>query len=173
AIVEQFIASAVIDPRVLAIKMTLYRTGEGSPFIPMLIRAAEAGKQVACLVEIKARFDEERNIAVARSLEKAGVHVIYGVVGYKTHCKVALVVRQESQGLRGYVHVGTGNYHSRTSHLYTDLGLFTAKPEIVEDVENLFNYLTGHSLHRRYRQLLVAPLTMKNEFLAKIEREIA
>jgi polyphosphate kinase len=173
ASVEKFVSSAVSDPRVLAIKMTLYRTGDDSPFIPLLVRAAEAGKQVACLVELKARFDEERNIAVARSLEKSGIHVIYGLVGYKTHCKVVLVVRKEAGGIRSYVHVGTGNYHARTAHLYTDLGLFTCQPEIAEDVMNLFNYLTGRSLHRGYKKLLVAPVTLKEAFLAKIDREAA
>jgi polyphosphate kinase len=169
--VEHFIGSAAVDPRVRAIKMTLYRTGDGSPFIPMLIRAAESGKQVVCLVELKARFDEERNIAVARMLEKSGVHVVYGVVGFKTHCKLAMVVREEPGGIRSYLHVGTGNYHSKTAQLYTDLGLFTAQPEIVEDAMNLFNYLTGRSRHRNYKRLLVAPINMKETFLAKIHRE--
>ncbi len=169
--VEQFITAAVDDPRVLAVKMTLYRIGDGSPFIPLLIRAAEAGKQVVCLVELKARFDEERNIAVARSLEKSGVHVVYGVVGYKTHCKLALVVRQEAGGVQAYVHAGTGNYHARTAQLYTDLGLFTCQADIVEDVLNLFNYITGRSLNREYRRLLVAPINMKEAFLMRIRRE--
>jgi polyphosphate kinase len=169
--VEQFISAAVDDPRVLAVKMTLYRIGDGSPFIPLLIRAAESGKQVVCLVELKARFDEERNIAVARALEKAGVHVVYGVVGYKTHCKLALVVRQEVDGLQPYVHIGTGNYHARTAQMYTDLGLFTCQPDIIEDVLNLFSYITGRSLNRSYRKLLVAPVNMKEAFLSRIRRE--
>jgi polyphosphate kinase len=169
--VERFIGAASDDPRVLAIKMTLYRIGDGSPFIPMLVRAAEAGKQVVCLVELKARFDEERNIAIARSLEKAGVHVVYGVVGYKTHCKIALVVRQDPDGMQAYVHMGTGNYHARTAQLYTDLGIFTCRPDIGEDAINLFNYLTGRSMLREYKRLVVAPVQMKEAFLQRIRRE--
>ena len=171
--VERFIRAAADDPKVIAIKMTLYRTGEDSPFIPLLIRAAEAGKQVACLVELKARFDEERNILAAQALEKAGVHVVYGMVGFKTHCKVTLVVRQESSGVRCYAHIGTGNYHVGTARLYTDLGLFTAKPEFTEDVVLLFHYLTGRALHVTFRKLLVAPVGMKERFLDMIRREVA
>lgn len=171
ATVEKFVATAVDDPRVLAIKMTLYRTGDGSPFLGLLQRAAESGKQVVCVVELQARLDEERNIAVARTLEKAGVHVVYGVLGLKTHCKLVLVVREEPDGIRCYTHVATGNYNPRTALLYTDLGLFTARREVAEDVSDLFNYLTGRSLHRRYQRLLVAPVQMKQAFLARIDRE--
>jgi polyphosphate kinase len=170
--VERFIRSAVEDKHVIAIKMTLYRTGEDSPFIPFLIRAAEMGKQVVCLVELKARFDEERNILVAQALEKAGVHVVYGIVGFKTHCKLALVLKQEADGVRSYVHIGTGNYHAKTSRLYTDLGLFTSKPEFTDDVVHLFHYLTGRSLHWNFRKLLIAPIDMKQTFLRLIDREI-
>jgi polyphosphate kinase len=170
--VERFLLEAVEDPDVLAIKMTLYRTGSQSPFVPLLIRAAEAGKQVVALVELKARFDEERNIRVARQLERAGVHVVYGVVGYKTHCKMALVVRREADQIRSYVHLGTGNYHPKTSQVYTDLGLFTADPEICKDVVELFHFLTGRSLKRNYRKLLVAPVSLKEHLVFMIRREI-
>ncbi len=169
--VQLFIAQAVEDPRVLAIKMTVYRTGEDSPFIPMLVRAAEAGKQVICLLELKARFDEARNITIAQQLEKAGVHVVYGVVGLKTHCKTALVVRRDADGLRSYAHIGTGNYHTQTARLYTDLGLLTCRPEYTADVIELFNYLTGRSLRREYRHLLVAPVNLKQRLLEMIARE--
>jgi polyphosphate kinase len=169
--VERFIRLAADDPKVIAIKMTLYRTGADSPFVPLLIRAAEAGKQVACLVELQARFDEERNIRVAQTLEKAGVHVVYGVLGLKTHCKTALVVRQEADGVRSYVHAGTGNYHSHTAQVYTDLGFFTAKPKYTEDVVQLFHYLTGRALSLKLNKLLVAPTNMKSEFLRLIQRE--
>ena len=171
--VERFIRSAVSDPKVLAIKMTVYRTGEESALIPSLIRAAEAGKQVVCLVELKARFDEERNIHIAGALEKAGVHVVYGIVGLKTHSKVILVVRQEADGIRSYIHLGTGNYHSQTAKLYTDLGLFTCDPGITHDAVELFHYLTGRSLKRDYGKLLVAPVNMKERFLEMIAGEIA
>jgi polyphosphate kinase len=172
ASVERFVMSAASDPRVMAIKMTLYRTGDDSPFIKPLIRAAEAGKQVVCLVEVKARFDEQRNIQVAQRLEKAGVHVVYGIVGLKTHCKTVLVVRREPEGMRCYVHIGTGNYHSGNARLYTDLGLLTARPEFTDDVVELFHYLTGRSLKREYRKLLVAPVNMKKRFLEMIEQEV-
>jgi polyphosphate kinase len=172
ASVERFIRTAAADPKVLAIKMTVYRTGEHSAIIPSLIRAAEAGKQVVCLVELKARFDEERNIHIASALEKAGVHVVYGIVGLKTHSKSILVVRQDLDGIRSYVHLGTGNYHPQTAKLYTDLGLFTCDPDIAHDAIELFHYLTGRSLKRDYRKLLVAPVNMKDRFLAMIEREI-
>jgi polyphosphate kinase len=171
ATVERFIHTAVNDPQVVAIKMTLYRTGEDSPFIPWLIQAAEMGKQVVCLVELKARFDEQKNIQVAQRLEKAGVHVVYGIVGLKTHCKVAQVVRRERDTLRCYVHIGTGNYHSGTSRLYTDLGLFTANQDIAEDVVHLFHYLTGRSLYHQYKKLVIAPIALKKKFLELIERE--
>lgn len=169
--VERFIRAAVDDPKVIAIKMTLYRTGEDSPFIPLLIRAAEAGKQVACLVELKARMDEEKNIQVAQALEKAGVHVVYGILGLKTHCKISLVVRQEVDQVRCYVHVGTGNYHSRTARLYTDLGLFTANEDFTDDVVHLFHYLTGRSLRWNFKKIIVAPIDMETKFLQMIERE--
>jgi polyphosphate kinase len=171
ASVCRFIEQAAADPKVLAIKQALYRTSGDSPFIPNLIRAAEAGKQVAVLVELRARFDEARNIFWARKLEDAGVHVAYGVVGLKTHSKVALVVRQEGNGIRSYVHIRTGNYNPKTARLYEDLGLFTCDPGITEDTVNLFNYMTGRSRQRDYRKLLVAPVTMKRRFIELIERE--
>jgi polyphosphate kinase len=171
ASVQRFVEAAASDPKVLAIKMTVYRTGDDSPFIHTLIRAAEARKQVVCLVELKARFDEERNILLAQALEKAGVHVVYGVVGYKTHTKTTLVVRQDPDGIRCYAHVGTGNYNVGTAKLYTDLGLFTCDPAITEDLTELFHYLTGRSLKKDYRKLLVAPVNMKRRFLEMIERE--
>jgi len=170
--VERFIRAAADDPNVLAIKITLYRTGDESPFVQTLIRAAEAGKQVAALVELKARFDEERNIYWAQSLEKAGVHVVYGVVGFKTHTKTVLVVRRDPDGLRCYVHIGTGNYNVQTAKVYTDLGLLTCNADITDDIVELFNYLTGRSLKTDYRKLLVAPVNMKDRFLALIDREI-
>lgn len=169
--VEKFIRLASDDPKVLAIKMTLYRTGDHSPFIKSLIRAAELGKQVVCLVELKARFDEERNIYWAQELENAGVHVVYGVVGLKTHAKTALVVRQETEGLRCYAHIGTGNYNASTSRFYTDLGLLTAREEITNDIVEFFHYLTGRSLKASYENLLIAPINMFQRFKAMIERE--
>jgi polyphosphate kinase len=169
--VEKFIEDAAADPKVVCIKQSLYRTSGDSPFISSLIRAAESGKQVAVLVELRARFDEARNILWARKLEDAGVHVAYGVVGYKTHTKTALVVRQEQGGLRAYAHVGTGNYNSRTARIYEDVGLLTADPAITEDLVNLFNYMTGRSRQREYRKLLVAPVAMKRRFIELIERE--
>lgn len=181
--VERFILSAVNDPRVLAIKMTLYRTSGDSPFVPALARAAEAGKQVAVLVELQARFDEERNIQWAHALENAGAHVVYGVLGLKTHTKTALVVRREDDrpgapvgtpgGLRCYAHIATGNYNSKTAELYTDLGLLTCRQEICDDLIDLFGFLTGRSLKTNYRKLLVAPVTMRQRFLEMIDREIA
>lgn len=171
ASVEKFIRLSSEDPKVLAIKMTLYRTGDNSPFIRSLIRAAERGKQVVCLVELKARFDEERNIYWATELENAGVHVVYGVVGLKTHAKTALVVRQEQDGLRCYAHIGTGNYNVSTSRFYTDLGLMTAREEITEDLVEFFHYLTGRSLKNDYKKLLIAPVNMFSRFKSMIERE--
>lgn len=171
--VERFVRTAIEDPKVLAIKMTVYRTGEDSPFIPLLVRAARAGKQVVCLVELKARFDEEQNIFWAQALERAGVHVVYGIVGLKTHAKTILVVREDEEGLRCYAHIGTGNYHSETANLYTDLSLFTSHPQITEDLVELFHYLTGRSLKRDYRCLLVAPVSLREKLLALIESEIA
>jgi len=170
--VETFIAQAVADPHVVAIKMTLYRIGQDSPLIDLLIDAAEAGKQVAVLVELKARFDERNNIKWATRLESAGVHVVYGVENLKTHCKLCLVVRRELDGVRRYVHVGTGNYNRVTSQVYTDFGLFTADPDVVEDASDIFNYLTGYSKRREYRQLLVAPVGLRSGFLALLEREM-
>ncbi len=172
ATVARFIRTAADDPKVLALKMTVYRTGADTPFIDALIRAAEAGKQVACLVEVTARFDERQNLAVAQALEKVGVHVVYGVVGLKTHCKTTLVVRRDEDGIRCYAHIGTGNYHVKTAKLYTDLGLFTCDPVLTGDVVNLFHYLTGRSAKRDYAKLLVAPLNMRDRFLALIAREI-
>ncbi len=173
ASVERLIASAADDPKVLAIKLTLYRVGDSYPLMNSLIRAAEARKQVVCLVELKARFDEQRNIYWAQQLEKAGVHVVYGVVGLKTHTKLALVVRQESEGLCQYAHIGTGNYNVQTAKLYTDLGLFTCDPAITDEVVELFHYLTGRSLKSDYENLLVAPMTMRKRFMQLIHREIA
>ncbi len=173
ASVEKFIRSAIEDSKVLAIKMTLYRTGDNSPFIPLLIRAAESGKQVVVLIELKARFDEERNIHWAQELENAGVHVVYGVVGLKTHAKTTLVVRSEANGPQCYVHLGTGNYHKDTAKLYTDLGYFTCDPVLTEDVVELFHFLTGRSLKRKYNKLLVAPVSMRDQFLDLIHKEIA
>jgi polyphosphate kinase len=169
--VERFIRNAVNDPKVITIKMTLYRVGADSPLIPLLIKASELGKHVVCLVELKARFDEEKNILVAQKLEDAGVHVVYGVVGLKTHCKLTLVVRQEGDEVRCYSHIGTGNYHAITARLYTDFGLFTCKKDITDDVVHLFHFLTGKSTKKDYKKLLVAPLAMKEAFLKKINRE--
>ncbi|HEX5015778.1 MAG TPA: polyphosphate kinase 1 [Candidatus Limnocylindrales bacterium] len=169
---ERFIAQAADDPEVLTIKMTLYRTSGDSPIVRDLIRAAERGKQVVVLVEIKARFDEEANIVWARKLEQAGAHVVYGLVGLKTHSKVALVVRREGAGLRRYVHIGTGNYNPKTARLYTDLGLLSCRPELGADVTDLFNVLTGLSRQREFRRLLVAPHSLRSRFLELVEREI-
>ena len=172
ATVEKFIRLASEDPKVLAIKMTLYRTGDNSPFIKSLIRAAERGKQVVCLVELKARFDEERNIYWAQALENAGVHVVYGIVGLKTHAKTTLIVRQENEGLHCYAHIGTGNYNVSTARFYTDLGLLTAREEITSELVEFFHYLTGRSLKSNYEHLLVAPVNMFAKFKNMIEREI-
>lgn len=171
--VERFVEAAAQDRDVLAIKVTLYRTGEDSPFINTLIRAAEAGKQVVALIELQARFDEERNIYLAHALERAGVHVVYGVVGLKTHTKTTLVVRKEMDGLRAYAHIGTGNYHVQTAKLYTDVGILTCRPDLCEDLVDLFHFLTGRSLKKEYRKLLVAPFNMAERFNAMIQREIA
>ena len=149
------------DPHVVAIKMTLYRIGANSPLIDLLIEAAEAGKQVAVLVELKARFDERNNIVWATRLESHGIHVVYGFADLKTHCKLCLVVRQEADGIQRYAHIGTGNYNPATAKVYTDLGLFTADPEIVDDVSEVFNYLTGYSNQSEYRALLVAPVQLR------------
>jgi polyphosphate kinase len=171
ASVERFIRDAADDPAVTTIKMTVYRLGDDTPFVRSLIRAAENGKQVACLVELKARFDEERNLHWANELQKAGDHVIYGVRGLKTHTKLALVVRREGDGLRSYAHVGTGNYHVKTARMYTDFGLFTCDPAVTRDVVNLFHHLTGYSRDPEFEQLLVAPLDMRERFIERIERE--
>ena len=173
ASVERFISEACTDPKVIAIKLTLYRTAKDSPFIPDLIKAAESGKQVVVLVELKARFDEERNVALARRLEKAGIHVVYGVVGLKTHTKTSLVVRQESDGLRTYAHIGTGNYNSKTANLYTDLGLFTCDRRLTGDLVQLFHFLTGRSIQKDFKHLVIAPTNMRRRFVEMIDREIA
>jgi polyphosphate kinase len=172
ATTARFIRSACEDPKVLAIKMTVYRVGSDTPFIDDLIRAAEAGKQVACLVEVTARFDEQQNLKWAQALDKAGVHVVYGVLGLKTHSKTTLVVRNEADGIRCYAHIGTGNYHVKTARLYTDLGLLTCDPVLTADVVELFHSLTGGSRRRAYKKLLVAPVNMRERFLALIDREI-
>ncbi|GAA2085431.1 RNA degradosome polyphosphate kinase [Actinomadura alba] len=169
--VQRLIEVAANDPQVLAIKQTLYRTSGDSPIVDALIGAAEAGKQVVVVVELKARFDEHANISWARKLEHAGCHVVYGFVGLKTHCKLALVVRQENGRLRRYCHIGTGNYHPKTARIYEDFGLLTADPEVAEDVTDLFNHLTGHSRQIPYRQLLVAPHTLRSGLVLRIERE--
>ncbi len=169
--VEAFVAQAAVDPAVLGIKQTLYRTGGDSPIVASLIRASENGKQVAAIVELKARFDEEANIGWARALEEAGVHVVYGIVGLKTHSKTALVLRREEDGVRTYCHVGTGNYNSKTARIYEDLGLLTADREIGADVGELFNYLTGFSRHADYRQILVSPITVRKRIKGMIEEQ--
>jgi len=171
ATVEQFIAQAAYDNQVQAIKMTLYRTSGDSPIISALIAAAENGKQVVALVELKARFDEENNINWARKLEQAGVHVVYGLVGLKTHTKIVLVVRQEKQEMRRYVHIGTGNYNPKTAKLYTDLGLFSCREDLGADLTDLFNFLTGYSRQKSYRKLLVAPVNMRDRMISMINRE--
>src|SRR6202034_2789772 len=171
ASVEHFISSAADDPNTVSIKMTAYRIGDDTPFVKSLIRAAERGKQVACVMEIKARFDEERNLHWAAELERAGAHVTFGVSGLKTHGKTALVVRKEGGGLRCYVHIGTGNYHVKTARLYADVGIFTCDPRITQDVVNLFHYLTGHADRPNCTTLLVAPLTMRPRLLDLIHRE--
>ena len=170
--VVEFIRTAAADLDVLAIKQTLYRIGSNSPVVDMLLEAVEKGKQVAVLVELKARFDEENNIEWARRLEDAGVHVVYGLVGLKTHAKIALVVRKEADGLRRYVHLGTGNYNATTARIYEDLCLFTCRPDIGADVTDLFNLLTGYSRQRTYRKLLVAPTGMRRCIIERIEREV-
>ncbi|MDG5486833.1 RNA degradosome polyphosphate kinase [Mycolicibacterium gadium] len=171
--VQRFIEQAAADPNVLAIKQTLYRTSGDSPIVNALIDAAAAGKQVVALVEIKARFDEQANIKWARALERAGVHVVYGLVGLKTHCKTCLVVRREGSTIRRYCHIGTGNYNSKTARLYEDVGLLTAAPDIGADLTDLFNSLTGYSRKESYRNLLVAPYGVRKGIIERIEREIA
>ena len=171
--VQRFIEQAAADPNVLAIKQTLYRTSGDSPIVNALIDAAEAGKQVVALVEIKARFDEQANIKWARALEQAGVHVVYGLIGLKTHCKTCLVVRREGSTIRRYCHIGTGNYNPKTARLYEDVGLLTASPDIGADLTDLFNSLTGYSRKVSYRNLLVAPYGVRRGIIERIEREIA
>jgi polyphosphate kinase len=171
--VQAFIEQAAADPDVLAIKQTLYRTSGESPIVDALVAAAESGKQVVVLVEIKARFDEQANIAWARFLEQAGCHVVYGLVGLKTHCKLALVVRNEADGIRRYVHVGTGNYHPTTARIYEDVGLLTADPVLAADVSHLFNLLTGYSRRSAYDSLIVAPLDMRKRIVGLIAEQAA
>jgi polyphosphate kinase len=171
--VERFVEQAVADPDVLAIKHTVYRTSDDSPLVPSLIRASERGKQAVCMVELKARFDEEANIHWAKSLEEAGVHVVYGIPGLKTHVKAILVVRREGERVREYVHIGTGNYHPKTARLYTDFGLFTADSDVGADVAEMFNFLTGYGRPAEYRKVLVSPTTMRDRIVEEIERTVA
>jgi polyphosphate kinase len=171
ASVEAFLRAAVTDPHVVAIKMTLYRIGANSPLIDLLIEAAESGKQVAVLVELKARFDERNNIIWAKRLESHGIHVVYGFPDIKTHAKLCFVVRQEPDGIQMYVHTGTGNYNPETAKVYTDLGLFTADRDIVADVSEIFNYLTGYSNQKEFRSLLVAPVVLRTRLTELIARE--
>jgi polyphosphate kinase len=171
--VERFVDQAVEDPAVLAIKQTVYRTSDDSPLVPALIRATERGKQAVCLVELKARFDERANIQWARALEQAGVHVVYGHPALKTHAKCILVVRREGDGVRHYVHIGTGNYHPRTARLYTDIGLFTCDEALGADVADLFNFLTGYARPEGFRRALVAPAHLRDGILHEIEETIA
>jgi polyphosphate kinase len=171
--VVDFLSAAARDPDVLAIKQTLYRVGKNAPIVEALLEARESGKQVMAMVELKARFDEENNIQWARELERAGVHVVYGVLGLKCHAKALLVVRREEGGIRRYVHLGTGNYNAVTARQYTDLGLFTCDPDIGEDVVDVFNAISGYSIKRDYRKLLVAPANMREGILSRIDREVA
>ncbi len=170
--VERFVRQAVADPDVLAIKQTVYRTSADSPLVPSLIAAAERGKQAVCMVELKARFDEQANITWAKKLEQAGVHVVYGIPALKTHVKCILVVRREGDGVRHYAHIGTGNYNPKTARIYTDLGLFTCNEDIGSDIAEMFNYLTGYARPSGYRKALIAPLNLSEEILAEIDRTI-
>ena len=172
ASVERFIREGTADPSTLGVKMTVYRVGDDTPFVSWLVAAAEAGKQVACVIELQARFDENRNLHWADSLLKVGAHVSFGVLGLKIHAKVALVVRQESEGLRCYCHIGTGNYNQKTARLYEDLGLFTCDPEITADVVQLFHYLTGRARAPKFNRLLVAPWNMRDRFIELVRREV-
>ncbi len=171
--VERFVEQAVADPDVLAIKQTVYRTSDDSPLVPGLIRASERGKQAVCMVELKARFDEQANIHWAKSLEESGVHVVYGIPGLKTHVKAIVVARREGDRVREYVHIGTGNYHPKTARLYTDFGLFTADEEIGADVAEMFNFLTGYGRPAEYRKVLVSPTTMRDRIIEEIETTVA
>jgi polyphosphate kinase len=170
--VIDFIQAAAEDPQVLAIKQTLYRVGSNSPIVKALIHAREQGKQVTAVVELKARFDEENNIIWAKAMERTGVHVVYGLLGLKVHAKLALVVRQEQEGIRCYVHLGTGNYNAGTARVYTDLGMFTCRPDIAADVVDLFNFLTAYSRQSTYRSLLVAPITLRQRLVGLVRNEI-
>jgi polyphosphate kinase len=172
ASVERFIREAADDPLTMSIKMTVYRVGDDTPFVQSLIRAAEAGKQVACVIELNARFDEERNLHWSRELEKVGAHVVFGLSGLKTHSKAALVIRNEESGVRAYAHVATGNYHARTARLYEDVGLLTTAPSITRDVVMLFHFLTGRARTPEFESLVVAPMYMRARFTELIEREI-
>ena len=169
--VTRFVEEAAKDPRVLAIKMTLYRVSPNSPIAQALARAAEAGKEVSVLVELQARFDEEANITWARALEEVGAHVVYGLVGYKTHCKVCLVVRQDVDGIRRYCHLATGNYNVRTSAVYSDLGLFTCRESFGEDLTELFNFLMGYTRPQKFHHLVLAPTGLREHFLVLIQTE--
>ena len=171
--VERFVKQATNDPDVLAIKQTVYRTSADSPLIRSLIDATERGKQAVCMVELKARFDEQANITWAKRLEQSGVHVVYGIPALKTHAKCALVARREGDGVRHYAHIGTGNYNAKTARLYTDVGIFTADPDICSDIAEMFNYLTGYARPRRYRKALVAPHNLADGLLEEIDRTIA
>ena len=171
--VINFIRQAAHDPGVLAIKITLYRVGSNSPIVKALMEARDNGKAVAALIELKARFDEENNIGWARALERAGVHVVYGVVGLKVHAKCCMVVRREKDGIRRYMHLGTGNYNATTSRIYTDFGMFTCDRDIGYDMADLFNFLTGYARFNDYRKLAVAPVTLQSSIISRIEREIA
>src|SRR3712207_1513196 len=170
--VQHFVDQAVADPDVLAIKLTIYRTSDDTPLIPALIRASERGKQAVCLVELKARFDERANIGWARSLEESGVHVVYGLPTLKIHAKCILIIRREGDGVRHYVHVGTGNYHPKTARLYTDFGLLTCDEQLGADVADMFNQLTGFARPGQYRKVLVAPNHLRDGILEEIERTI-
>jgi polyphosphate kinase len=170
--VQRFLEQAAADPKVLAIKQTLYRTSGDSPIVDALIAAADAGKQVLAIVEIKARFDEQANIDWARMLEQAGCHVVYGLVGLKTHCKLSMVVRDDPDKLRRYVHIGTGNYHPKTARLYEDYGLLTTDAEVGDDVARLFNVLSGYSMETEFQRLLVAPHSIRSGLIQRIEAEV-
>src|SRR3954454_11923377 len=170
--VERMVQQAVRDPKVLAIKLTVYRTSDDSSLMPALIEAAERGKQAVSLVELKARFDERRNIGWARALEEAGAHVVHGLPGLKTHAKALIVIRREGNGVRHYAHIGTGNYNAKTARLYEDFGLFTTDGEITADVADLFNSLTGFARPHEYRKVLVAPSHMRDRLIDEIERTV-